>query len=134
MRTKHLSARYFGNDTVFRIEPKLSKPGWLLLFLRRLHIIHQIRIFSPSFSRGGFCFGFALRCEFCAPALFWSRLFPGLDGFLGHLLNSAPCGRSVLSILTYNGDLLTFKMGHQLIFEIEKADRGERIPEPHPIE
>jgi hypothetical protein len=89
--------RYF-----FRIERRLSKTWWLLLFFRRLHIIHQIRIFSPRFRRGGFCFGFALWCEFCAPALFWSRLFPGLDGFLGHPPNSPPCGRSVLSILTYD--------------------------------
>jgi hypothetical protein len=75
-------------------------PGWLVLFLCRVHIIHQIRIFSPSSSRGGFCFGFALGCEFCGPALFRGRFFPGLDRILGHALNSPPYGRSVLSILS----------------------------------
>ncbi len=62
-------------------------PGWLVLLLCRVHIIHQIRIFSPSSSRGGFCFGFALGCEFCGPALFRGRFFPGLDRILGHALN-----------------------------------------------
>jgi len=71
-------------------------PGWLLLLLRGVHIIHQIRVFSPSSSRGGFCLRFTSRCEFRFPALFRGRFFPGLDRFLGHALNSSPCRPSVL--------------------------------------
>jgi hypothetical protein len=90
--TKTPSARSYAMSSLI--------PGWLVLFLCRVHIIHQIRIFSPSSSRGGFCFGFALGCEFCGPALFRGRFFPGLDRILGHALNSPPYGRSVLSILS----------------------------------